>query len=740
MDVSPLPLSPALAGVHPAPPTTMATAPRDSILARLYGVLALLLLLPVLIVGQMVRIHLGEGAELRARGERQASRMQELPAQRGTILDRAGRVLVVNTARYEVAADPSVAGFDAHAADLYRILGEATGRGADHFRRKVRDRSAPKYVVLVRDLDEASKEALDAADIPGLIVTGSYRRRYNYDRLAAHVLGHVTRDLDGVAGLELQLDDALQGTPGRLAVQSDRRGHVRAVVGGTRVEPRQGQTAVLTIDLVRQAILEEELARGVQAAGARWGTAIAMDPKTGAILALANAPTYDPNRAATFPEAARRNHAIVDRIEPGSTFKLVTAVAALDAGASVDDTFETGQGWHVFHGKTMRDSHGYGRISLGEAIVKSSNVAMGMSAEQTGAAGLYRTARNLGFGQPTYVDLPGEVSGTLRPPEQWSKVGVSRFGIGYSVEVTPLQLLSAYAALANGGLLVKPHIVAERRDPRTGETLWRASQDSVRRAFDPATARALLPYFEEVVSETGTAERAAVPGLRVAGKTGTARTASAGGYTSSYRSSFVGLFPVEDPEVVMIVVLDGSTKGYYGGTVSAPIFGEVASRWVGTFPSVAARVAPSAPVPDRGADRVPQVDGLPGILAASRLRADGFPVRLDRDALWRPVAMADVHAGDTLRLDRAIELDASEAPASGRMPDLRGQSVRRAVTWLRSLGVEPRVSGSGIVTRQSVAPGAALPRTVTVTAGRSAPPARPRAAAARRTTEGGPTS
>jgi len=703
----------------------MATRPRDAILSRLYGVLALLLVLPVAVLVQMVRIHLAEGAELRERGELQAEDVRELPAQRGTILDRAGRVLVANTARYEIAADPTVAGFEARAEELYTLLGEATGRGADYFRRKVRDRASRQYVVLVRELDEPSRERLAEADLPGLIVTGSYQRRYTYDRLAAHVLGHVTRDLDGVAGVELQLDAALSGTPGRQAVRRDRLNHVRAVVGGTRVEPRQGETVVLTIDLVRQAILEEELARGVAAAGARWGTAVAMDPRTGAILALANVPTYDPNRAGEFSEAARRNHAVVDRIEPGSTFKLVTAVAAVEHGGMTPaTTFETGDGVHTFHGESMRDGRGYGTLTLGEAVTRSSNIAMAMAAERAGSGALYATARALGFGQPTLVDLPGEVAGRLRRPSEQRGADLSRVGIGYAVEATPLQLLTAYAALANGGLLVRPHLIAERRDPVTGALLWAAPTDSVRRAFSPQTAAALMPHFEAVVSaEEGTGTRAAVEHLRVAGKTGTARTATAGGYVSSYRSSFVGLFPVEAPEVVLLVVLDGSSQGYSGGVVAAPIFGEVARRWVGTFPSVAARVAPPERSAPRQAAPVPDVVGWPAVLAAGRLRASGFDVQLARAAGWSPAALAAERAHP---LAEPLPVAAAEAPEGApsrarRMPDLRGRSVREAVGWLRSLGVTPRVEGRGAIVRQSVAPGRPLPPRVLLTAAPSVP-------------------
>ena len=703
---------------RPAPRPSHSTRPviaaRNAILSRLYAVFVGLLILPVLVAAQLIRIQLDEGDELRAQGARQSESVVELAAQRGAILDRRGRALAVNTARYEVAADPTVAGFDARAEELYTLLGQLTGRGASHFRARVAARASRQYVILVRDLDEAAKEDLDAADFNGLLVEGSYQRRYNYATRAAHVLGHVTRDLHGVAGLEMTLDEVLEGAPGRQAVQRDRRGVVKAVVGGTRVEPRNGDNVVLTIDLVRQAILEEELARGVEAAGAAWGTAVALDPETGAILALANVPTFDPNRAGAFSDAARRNHAIVDRIEPGSTFKLVTAVGALESGrVAPEDVFDTGAGWRVFHGRTVQDARGYGRITFGDAIAKSSNIAMAEAAERMGRGPLYQAARDLGFGQPTFVDLPGEVAGSLRRPEDWSGATLTSMSRGYAVEVTPLQLAVAYSALANGGLLVRPYVVAERRDPSTGRVVWRARQDSVRRAFREETAARLMPHFEAVVAEGGTAPRAMVTGLRVAGKTGTAKRAAGGSYGNAYRASFVGMFPAEAPEVVLAIVLDNPRNGYSGGTVAAPIFGATARRWIGTFPTIAERVAPSGTIAARAEATVPDVTGLPATLAAHRVRAEGFRPRFDDDQPWRPVAAR--HAGETRRLRDAVRLDQSDANV-GRMPDLRGASVREAVAWLRALGVEPRVEGRGTVRRQSVAVGRALPGQVTLSA------------------------
>ena len=516
--------------------------PKDSILARMYVVLTLLTAAPILIVGQMLRIHLAEGAELRARGERQASSFVAIPAVRGAIFDRNGRTLAVNTARYDLALDPTIEGFQQVANSFFERLSKLTGTPAGTFRRRVRQRTSPQYVQLVRGISERQKEEVESWAIPGLILDPTFARRYNYGSAAAHVLGYVSPEGRGLDGLELQYDEVLRGTDGRQAVKRDRLGRIKAYVDGQVVEPKHGESLVLTIDLVRQTILEEELARGIQETGAKAGSAVALDPETGAILAMANVPTYDVNRPAGYPADARRNRAITDRLEPGSTFKLVTAVAAIEQDAvEMEDSVETGDGWVVLQGRTLRDTHAHGTIPFREVIAVSSNVGTAKIATRLDRGTFYQYARNLGFGQPTWVDLPGEVPGRLKRPSEWSGTSLTSMSIGYEVDVTPLQLATAYAALANRGLLVRPHIVAERRDV-TNEITWSMRQDSVRRAFKAVTAEEILPAFEEVVLD-GTAELARVEGLPIAGKTGTARKVSRGSYVpGAYRASFVGFF------------------------------------------------------------------------------------------------------------------------------------------------------------------------------------------------------
>ena len=634
--------------------------PKDQIRARMYVVLTLLGLLPLAVAGQMGWIVVTETDTLRSQVRAQARSTVDIPAMRGAILDRDGRGLAINTARYDLALDPTVEGFSARAESFYDKLAALTGPSAAHYRRAVRTRHSPQYVKLREGLTPPQQERIRAWDVPGVILTPEFGRRYNYGATAAHVVGHVGSDGQGLAGLELTYDDTLRGTPGRRIVRRDRSGRIEAYVGGKGVSPQRGDDLVLTIDLVRQAALEDELRRGVQTSGAEWGTAVAMNPNTGAVLAMANVPTYNPNRPGAAPEAARRNRAITDRFEPGSTFKLVGAVAALEQGGiGLGDSVDTGDGWAVFHGHTMKDVHAYGTLSFGGVLAKSSNVGMAKTVDRLDRGVFYQYARNMGFSQPTWIDLPGEVSGVLKRPPAWSATTQTSMAIGYEVAVTPLQLLVAYSALANGGHIVKPYVVAERRT-MAGTTLWRNEPETIRRAFEAETADTLRAAFERVVN-SGTGTHAEIEGLRVAGKTGTALEIENGQYsTEEARASFVGFFPADAPKVALLVVLGNPDAGLYGGDVAAPVFRRVARRWAGTFPTVVDRMTRDAPPAPDGALAAPTAAALPS---------------------GRP---------DT-------------------MPDFRGLSTRRAVTWLQDRGVSPRIDGQGEIVRQRPAPGAPLP-------------------------------
>jgi len=642
--------------------------PKDQILARMYVVLTLLGLVPLAVAAQMGRIVVTETGTLRDQVREQARSTVDIPAMRGAILDRDGRGIATNTARYDLALDPTVEGFQARARSFFDKLASMTGVPASRYRRQVETRHSPQYVKLRESLPPRQHDRIRQWDVPGVILTPEFGRRYNYGTTAAHVIGHVGSDGHGLAGLELAYDDTLTGTPGRRIVRRDRSGRIEAFVGGKVVPPERGDDLVLTIDLTRQAALENELRRGVEESGADWGTAVAMNPNTGGILAMANVPTYNPNRPAAAPDASRRNRAVTDRFEPGSTFKLVGAVAAIEQDLiDLQDSVETGEGWAVFHGYTMKDIHAYGTIPFADVIAKSSNVGMAKTIDRLDAGVFYQYARNMGFSQPTWIDLPGEVGGVLKRPPQWSATTQTSMAIGYEVSVTPLQLLTAYSALANGGLLKRPYVVAERRTV-TGKTLWRNEPETIRRAFKEETADTLRSAFERVV-ESGTGTNAQIEGLRVAGKTGTALQITDGKYsTEETRASFVGFFPADDPKVALLVVMGNPEGGIYGGDVAAPVFRRVARRWAGTFPEVVDRMT---------RDASPTSDG----------------------------ALATGSPAETLPSGR---------PAS--MPDLTGLSTRQAVAWLHQHGIQSRLRGQGTIVRQRPEPGAPLPDRVTLAA------------------------
>ena len=654
---------------------------RDEMTVRMYAVLAVLAALPLAVGARLAWVQGSQGEALTERAQEQRTARLNVPAMRGRILDRRGRALAVNTARYDLAADPTVNGFEAKSERLYAALADLTGRRARSYRRAVAERASPEYVRLARGLPPRQKEAIDTLGVPGTILTPRFGRRYTYGRTAAHVLGYTGADGQGLAGLELRYDEHLRGEPGYRVARRDRAGRIEALLDAPQKKPQHGQNLHLTIDLVRQTILEEELRRGLRESGSDWGAAVALDPETGAVRAMASVPTYNPNRPNASPQSARRNRIITDQIEPGSTFKLMTAVAALEENvAGLRDSIETGNGAARIGGRTLRDTHANGTISLAEMIVKSSNIGAAKTAMKVPAGAFYRQIRDLGFGERTWIDLPGEVEGRLRKPARWHRPSQSRLAIGYGVTATPLQLAVAYAALANGGRVVQPYVV-QRRTSVTGKTTWSVAEDapyrdSLRRAFSRETAKKLRPVFERVVGEEGTAERARVPGLRVAGKTGTARKVIGGRYRAGkYRALFAGLFPADDPEVVLAVVYDEPESSIYGGVVAAPVFRRVARRWATTFPQMAGRLQPEADSPK------------------------------------------DTPEATRLARDRAA-LEATPLPnETRRLPDLTGHATRQARHWLAARDVGVQLEGDGAVVRaQTPAPGTPLPERATLTA------------------------
>lgn len=656
---------------------------RDQILGRMYVVLTALVLLPLIIAGQLVWLNVEQGTELRELGRSQAETKQLLLPQRGEILDLHGRALAVNSPHYNLALDPSTPGFSEQQANFLVRLSNLTGIHLRQLESRIIERTSRQFVRLV-DLTPDQQTEIASWKIPGIILEERSRRKYVYGKTASHIIGHIDVDGTGKAGLELEYDQYLKGEPGRSTLLRDRRGHLRVDVEGLVVPATDGETLILTIDLIRQTIMEEELATGVAEAKAIRGSAIAVNPRTGAILAIANVPTFDANAPLNSPVSSWRNSAVTDQMEPGSAFKMIAASAALETGTvSMDRLVNTGNGRIEVAGYTLNDIAKYGEITFHDVIVKSSNVGMALTTRPMAPEALYRYIRNFGFGQKTWIDLPGEAGGLLKRTSRWSKTTKTALSIGYEINVTPLQMVMAYAALADGGLLRQPYIVAERRDV-TGRVLWRASDDpartdSIRRVLKEETVNILRPALIEVV-QRGTATNAQIEGITIAGKTGTSRKVVNGRYGSEYRATFVGFYPVEDPQVAMIVVLDEPQTSIYGGRVSAPIFKRIAERWAVTFP------ASGLPPPKEGWMFHAQLDSLE---SGSRTILISEQFRQPSGVAPRPAAAT----GD---------------PELTVMPDLSGLDARAAWFLLSSRGINVQLIGTGSVVGQSPEPGASI--------------------------------
>lgn len=693
--------------------------------SRMLIVLGMVLLLPIAIGLQMVRIHLFEGSALRELWDAQALDVIPIPAQRGRILDARGRMLVSNSVTYQIAIDPLVPNTPAGQIDtILETLAANTSETVESYRRKMRAAPAgSRYIVLERSAPRAAFTALRELRMRNVILEEQYRRRYNYESLAAHTLGYVNHEVNGMMGLEASYNRVLRGRDGEQQVQRDRLGRIRAVVGAPRRQPTEGHTLKTTIDAHIQAIAEEELRQGVIRSRAQYGSVIVMDPQTGAVKALANYPTYNPNRPATSDAENRRNFAISDMIEPGSTFKLVTAVAAMEQGVvRLDEMFHTpANGVQLIHGQPMRDHIPLGSLDFEDVIRKSSNIATAEVAMRLPRETFYQYARNLGFGSLTGIDLTSEESGRMQNPFSWSAVTLPWMSIGYEIQVTPMQLVMAYSAFANKGVLMRPYIVDEIHD-EFGRIVEKTEPVVIRRAIRPETIRQLMPAFEGVVTESGTAEFARVEGITIGGKTGTAQKFIDGRYQARYRASFIGFFPTDQPQYVVLVLLDEPRTSIYGGFISGPIFRQIASRIMGMDEHLQREIVEDVAV--TSGRRVPEMRGLSADQARAMLTELG--IRFDVSGSGSLVMQQSLVAGQELTRGERLQITIGDvgdpvnngnssnqgnqgnqrepaettARASLALPDLRGLSMRQAYHVLTSAGFEVQQIGSGTVYAQ----------------------------------------
>ena len=510
---------------------------------------------------------------------------QIIYARRGIIRDSHNEPLAENIPVKTVVADAS------HIRDPVAVAAAI----ADQLEMDPRDIASKlsqsgkgsKHIVLKAEIPEETaekiKESLRVANLRGIYFDQDFVRVYPNGQMLSQVIGFVDHDHNGTMGIERTMQDFLQGTDGFRYIETDRTGKELVPYRGQERAARDGCDVKLTIDLSLQNILEAELDAACAEFKPKDASAIMMRPQTGEILAMASRPTFDPNKPGEAAPDQEKNRSIVDMVEPGSTFKIVTTSAVLEEKLVTPDTTVFCENGHFqYAGRVLRDAHPMGVLTVHQVLMKSSNIGVAKLALQLGETKLYEYIRRYGFGERTGIALSGEISGLVNPPHRWSKLDITRIPMGQSVAVTPLQMVTAMSSIANGGKLMKPMIVSEIRD-QTGRLVASFTPEMVRDVISAETAVKIVSALKDVVSKQGTAQRAEVPGFRVAGKTGTAQKVDPrGGYmVGRYVTSFVGFMPADDPKFALLVLLDDPTMkegAAFGGTVAGPVFARIAEK------------------------------------------------------------------------------------------------------------------------------------------------------------------
>ena len=650
-------------------PSPAAAQWRDVMRSRLLVCAALFTLWTVTIEARLVYLQVIEHGDMMARANRQQLRTVKLPAKRGEIVDRWGHILAYSVDADTIAADPTlIDNPDSVAARVCAVL----DRCGTAQRQLMAERLAGKqqFVYLARQVSPDEARRVKELNLQGVLFYKESRRYYPKKELAAHVLGYVGLDNAGLAGLESTFDNRIRGREGKMLLQNDAR--QQAMAAREERPPTAGDGLELTIDEYLQYVADRELRIGVAENGAVGGTAVILQPSTGEILALANWPTFNPNAFNTSDPVARRNRAIQDYYEPGSTFKIVTASAAIEEGLiHTTDPIDCSPGYVTFGSRMIRDTHEYGVLPFIDVIAKSSNVGAIKVGMKVGATRLTQYEGRFGFGQTLASDFRGENAGMVWPADSLDASALASVSMGYQVGVTPLQMAAAVGAVANGGELIEPHVVrAFIKNGRREDV----ARNFVRRAITAETAATVTEIMEAVV-ERGTAKATAqIEGYTVAGKTGTASKLEGSHYSKSdYNASFVGFVPSRRPAVVIVVVIDSPhAHGYYGAVVSAPVFKRIAEatlRHLGVGPTL------NAPAPV--------------IVARHDAPAE--------DMATRPAVAP-------------LQSEQASTPVPGQMPDLLGLSARDAIRTLTQTGLTPRLDGDGFVIDQSPRAGAVLAR------------------------------
>jgi cell division protein FtsI (penicillin-binding protein 3) len=613
----------------------------------------------LVIGGRAFQLQVLQGSKLMARGQQQHLQESIVLPKRGAVIDRTGEPLALSMESQSVFVRPRrIQDADA----VSRKLAEVLNLRVSELREKVI--SKKPFVWIKRQISSSEAEKMQTLKFEGVGMQHEPNRYYPQGQLAGQLIGFVGRDSEGLEGLELKYNEYMRGETGSAVAERDAHGRRVLVQGIEGLQVPPGGDIHLTLDTAIQHMAEKELEASILKYRAKVGVAIIVEPYTGEVLALANYPAFNPNLYNKQSADQRRNRAVADSFEPGSTFKTVLAAAALEEGiVGKDDLFYCEMGKFPYAGRIINDTHPHAWLSFSKILQVSSNIGFTKVADKLKKERYFKYIEKFGFGRVTGLDAPGEAPGLVRRPETWAAIDLATHAFGQGISATPMQMVMAYAAIANGGFLMRPYVTRRVVSPQ-GQVLLENQPHVVRRVISEKTAKQLTSMLSEVTEEGGTGMMANIEGFAVAGKTGTAQKADPvhGGYSAKKRvASFVGFVPANAPRLVALVLIDEPEVNVYGGVVAAPVFRNVAQ---GALRRLAVAPQKSEPIP-----------------APSQRQLEAAVRRVTRPANGL-----------------------STIPAGEQVPDFIGLSMREALEKAQSMRMKIKLQGNGYVVRQ--APGA----------------------------------
>ena len=619
---------------------------------------------------RLFQVQVLNGSEYKIKVVEQSQKKQIIPANRGNIFDRNNKPLTRNIIHYTLSVNPKKV---TDKIAVATAVSERTGEPKKKYIDKIDKNSNFEY--LERNLQRETLGLLTNHSFTGLNIKRKYKRYYPHSNIGAQLIGYTNIDDEGISGIEKDFNKYLKGTSGWVHKTKGLSGKIQHKSGMPFNEPIDGNNIQLTIDLEYQSILEQELLKRQVETNAKSATGIIINPQSGEILAMASVPGFDNNNFSESEPELHKVRAITDQFEPGSTFKVVSAVAAIKQNdISLFEEFDCENGKYQYYNISVSDHEKYEMLTLPQIIKHSSNIGIVKMVERIGSKKLYETCRDLGFGSKTGINLKGEVTGKLSPYSDWSTVSLGQIAMGHEVGVTALQIATAYCAIANGGFLVKPRLIRQIIDQNNNQVFSEKTK-VLRRIADVQTMKEIRQMLRGVIID-GTGENASISGWKIAGKTGTAQKWKDGKYSNKqFISNFVGFFPYDDPKILTFIMLDEPSQPFHWGSEGAAVaFNRVVKRIINMDNSI---------TPPKNKKYTSLKKPINYLNKEIDIKDKIEPERIELSFL----STQQIHGNKT------------------EVPEIRGFSMRKAMRVLRSFDLNFKIQGTGKVLWQSPRPG-----------------------------------